>query len=58
MEFYGELAAAARGGDLYRWRLKLGRRTGTLQASGAIHIDGQEDGMSLWWPGRHPGDPR
>jgi hypothetical protein len=58
MAGYGALAAAMRGGDPYRWRLKLGRRTGTLQAIGAIHADGQEHGMSLWWPGRHHVDPR
>lgn len=57
MERYGELAAAARGGDPYRWRLKLGRRTGTLQQTRTIHLEGQEDGMSLWWPGPPPGYP-
>lgn len=45
----GAIAAAARGGDPFRWRLKLGRRTGGLV--GHIHIDGERDGMSLWWVG-------
>jgi len=51
---YGAIAATKRGGDAFRWRLKLGRRTGTLQEAGAIHVDGEIDGMATWWPGRRP----
>ena len=51
MEFYGAMAARSLGGDAYRWRLKLGRRTGTLQEERAIHQRGDRDGMGLWWPG-------
>jgi hypothetical protein len=35
----------------FEWRLKLGRRTGTLKAQGLIHQDGELDGMARWWPG-------
>lgn len=57
MAEYGAVAAAERGGDGFRWRLKLGRRTGELKDAGLIHVAGERNGLSLWWPGGSNGQP-
>jgi len=54
IEDHGFTAAEECGGDPYKWRLKLWRRTGTLRGAGAAHIDGKSFGMARWWPGRAP----
>jgi hypothetical protein len=54
METLGAIAARERGGDPFQWRIKLGRRTGTLLDAGAVHARGKHDGKALWWPGRKP----
>jgi hypothetical protein len=52
MAVYGVMARErTRCLDDFKWRLKLGRRTGTLKDAGLIHIAGERDGMSLWFPG-------
>ena len=51
IEDHGYYAAEERGGDPYKWRLKLGRRTGTLRDTQAAHIDGKSLGKARWWPG-------
>lgn len=48
MAALGAIAAHERGGDAYRWRLKLGRRTGPLKDAGLIHVSGENNGMSTW----------
>jgi hypothetical protein len=50
----GAIAARERGGDPFQWRIKLGRRTGTLLDAGAVHARGKHDGKALWWPGMKP----
>lgn len=61
LAFYGEVASAcyspswqAAQDNAFRWRLKLGRRTGNLVSRGLVHTEGEVDAMSLWWPGPKP----
>jgi len=54
MEDHGIEAARIYGGDPFRWRIKLGRRTGELISGRRIHSLGERDGKSLWWPGSNP----
>lgn len=52
MSAYGAIAADEYGGDPFVWRIKLGRRTGTLKDAGLIHPNGELAGLSKWWTGR------
>lgn len=56
MEGLGQHAAALHGGDPFRWRIKLGRRTGPLKRADLIHATDGSDGLALWWSGPGMGE--